>query len=123
MSFKTRKSENAALLSQDEREAQALGLTYGKYKALTYTPSNPPEAPEKPQKRKHKQEYLKHRNRFILWKKGLSDDEIASIVGVSRICIVRWRDLMEIPPAKKCADRHKYRLVETEFGIYVVTEE
>ena len=116
-------SHNSELLSQDEREAQSLGLTYGKYKALTYTPSDPQNKPEKPQKRKHKQEYLKHRNRFVLWKKGLSDDEIASIVGVSRICIVRWRDIMEIPPAKKCADRDKYKLVDTEYGIYVVMEE
>lgn len=115
-------SDNARLLAEDNAKARAMGLTYGKYKALTYTPSEPSKQPETAPNKKHKQEYLKHHNRFVLWKKGYSDEAIAYQLDVSRITILNWRKLMELPSANRCKDRDKYRLIETEYGFYVVDD-
>ena len=115
--------ENTMLLAADDRAAQSMGLSYGKYKALTYTPSEPQNPPQEPQTKKHKQEYIKHHNRFILWQKGYSDGKIAAELGVSKVTINKWRDTMELPPVRKCTDRDKYRLVETEYGVFAVTDD
>lgn len=123
MNYKPNTSTNGTLLAEDERAAQAMGLTYGRYKALSYTPSKPQNPPQPHQNRKPKQEYLKHLKRFLLWKKGFTDEEIASRIGVSRIAIVKWRDIMELPAARRCKDRYKYHLEETEYGIFAIHDE
>lgn len=113
--------ESRDLLSEDARTASSMGLTYGKYKALTYTPSPIPPTEEKvlqcpknkPRKRKYTDQQL-----FDLWQQGLTDPQIAATVGVTKGVIYKWRDLMEVPASM--VGRDQYRLVETEFGLYVV---
>lgn len=117
------KQTSGSLLAEDQRAAQAMGLTYGKWRALSYTPSAPQNAPQSHQSNKPKKEYQKHYERFTLWQKGLSDYEISTHIGVSRIAIVKWRGIMELPAARRCKDRHKYRLEETEYGIFAVKYE
>lgn len=116
-------STNGTLLAEDERASQAMGLTYGKYKALSYTPSETQNPPQPHKNRTPRQEYMKHLKRFLLWKKGFSDDEIAKRTKVSRIAIVKWRDIMELPAARRCKDRYKYHLEETEYGIFAIHDE
>ena len=118
MSTKSQKRalESAKLLSEDARAATAMGLTYGKYKALKYAhqsenkPQNPPKSPKR-----------KHQRIFELWQQGKSDAEIGEIVGLARPTIQKWRSTMEIPPANKCKiSREEYTLIETDYGPFVV---
>lgn len=110
-------------LSEDAREARAMGLTYGKYKALSYTPTtNPPKKEEKrPESPRKRTKRYTDQQLFELWQEGKSDAEIASAVGVSRAMIQKWRDIMEVPSSPE--GRDKYFLIDTEYGLYVVTEE
>lgn len=112
-----RASERMKLLSEDARAATAMGLTYGKYKALHYT--TPAETqPQNPLFRKPKK---KHQMIFDLWQQGKTDAEIAVAVGLARPTIQKWRSTMEIPPANKCKiSREEYTLIETDYGPFVV---
>lgn len=113
--------ESRDLLSEDARAASAMGMTYGKWRAQMYTPSpNPPieekdpiPPKSKPRKKKYTDEQL-----FELWQQGLTDPQIAAKVGVTKAVIFKWRDLMEVPASME--GRDQYRLVDTEFGLYVV---
>ena len=110
-------------LSEDARAARAMGLTYGKYKALMYTPTACPQKEEKPPKAPQNQKKKKYSDQqlFDLWQQGKTDAEIAASVGVSRAMITKWRDIMDIPSSHK--DREKYRLIDTEYGLYAVLED
>ena len=113
-------------LADDERAARAMGLSYGKWRALSYKPSEPTQPPQEPEppKRKRKTKKYTDQQLFDLWQQGKTDAEIGAAVGVSRAMIQRWRDNLEIPSASKGnIDTKKYRLIETRYGPYAVTEE
>ena len=114
-------------LADDERAARAMGLSYGKWRALSYTPTeSPTENPTEPEPEKRKRKTKKYTDQqlFDLWQQGKTDAEIGAAVGVSRAMIQRWRDNLEVPStAKGDIDTKKYRLIETRYGPYVVTEE
>ena len=102
------------------RKANAMGLSYGYYKALHPDPPSPkPPRKKKKSKRKYTDEQL-----LDLWKQGKTDAEIGAAVGVSGAAIQKWRDNMEVPCNKnKHIDRSKYELIETEYGIFVICDE
>ena len=114
--------QSKSLLSEEVQAARALGLTYGKYKALSYTPSATPlkesssetTAP-KNRKRKYTDQQL-----FDLWQQGKTDAEIGKIIGVSRAMVQKWRDTMEIPSTLSKEEREAYCLIETKYGWYMV---
>lgn len=112
-------------LADDNSEARAMGLTYGKWRALSYTPETPPRFPNKPSppKRKRKTKKYTDMQLFKLWQQGKTDAEIGAAVGVSRAMIQRWRDNLEIPStSKNKIDTKKYRLEETPLGTFVVKD-
>lgn len=112
-------------LADDEREARAMGLTYGKWRALSYNPTIPTEPPKQPspQKRRRKTKKYTDKQLFKLWQQGKTDAEIGAAVGVSRAMIQRWRDNLEIPStSKNKIDTKKYRLEETPLGTFVVKD-
>ena len=118
-----KESESRDLLSEDARAATAMGLTYGKYKALTYKPTPYTPTEEKrlisPQK-KHKPKKYTDEAIFTLWQQGLPDTKIAEKFGVTKQTIQKWRDIMEVPSIPQ-PERQKYRLVDTEYGLYVLS--
>lgn len=112
-------SKNGPLLAEDERAANAMGLTYGKYRALFYKPEAEPKPLDTPPVIKHQKDY----HRFQLWQKGLSDIQIAELEGKSRVTITKWRLYMEIPPANKCDNRDDYCYEETTYGPFIVLKD
>lgn len=118
-----KESESRDLLSEDARAATAMGLTYGKYKALTYKPTPYIPTEEKrlisPTKKRSKKKYTDEEI-FALWQQGLSDTKIAEKFGVTKQTIQKWRSLMEVPSIP-LSERQKYRLVDTEYGLYVLS--
>ena len=108
-------------LSNNARAAAAMGLSYGKYKALTYNPDQETESPSKSRRKPQKGKRYNEKEAFILWQEGKTDEEIASVFGVSRTLIQRWRDTMELPStSKRRIDTKKYCLVQNPDGTYVV---
>ena len=104
-------------IADDERIARAMGLTYGKYKALTYQPI----PPKQPAKRKQRPRRYTDQEAFQLWQEGHTDSEIARRVGVSRALIQKWRDTLELPSTtKERVDTKKYRLAQLQDGTSVV---
>ena len=106
-------------LSKEAAAARAMGLSYGQYKAQQYLQeqNKPPKInpPKKPQKKRQK--HYTDPEVFNLWQQGKTDTEIASVFGVSRAIIQRWRDVMELPStSKKTVETKKYRLVSDERG-------
>ena len=103
-------------LEKDVLAAKEMGLSYGKYKALTYDPTIVRRQKTMAPEQKRKKRYDDHRV-FALWQAGKTDAEIASVVGVSRTIIQRWRDTMELPSTKKSrVETKKYRLVSVQDG-------
>lgn len=104
-------------LERDAIEAKKMGLSYGKYKALTYNPGAIEPAWESPINTRRR---FDDRDAFRLWQEGCSDAKIAACLGVSRAIIQRWRDVMELPSTKKGPiDTSKYYLFQTKDGTYV----
>lgn len=116
-------------IHDDVKEAERLGISYGKYKALTRARQPPQadearkqEAGERAGKRRRKK--WDDRQAFKLWQERKSDAEIGRILGVSRALIQRWRDVMELPsPFQQEVDTGQYRLVETKEGMFAICEE
>ncbi len=104
-------------LSDDVKKARAMGLSYGEYKALTYSPVTPTPKPSKKRKRKCDISTI-----FSLWQQGYSDAQIAKQLGTSRTLIQKYRDTYEIPSNKTITDTYRYHLVETSYGIFVMKE-
>ena len=111
-------------LQDDIRKAMELGVSYGKYKAMTRTfpaptPKKPPPSKKKPKSRKYSDKQL-----FRMWQAKKTDAEIARAIGVSRTIVQRWRDSLELPSTylHKDLDTKKFRMVETPYGIYVVKD-
>lgn len=104
-------------LAEDVAAARAMGLSYGKYKTMTYQPIPPKE----PAKRKQRPRRFTDEEAFQLWQEGHTDLEIAQKVGVSRALIQRWRDILELPLTNKGhIDTKKYRLAYLQDGTAVV---
>lgn len=111
-------------LSKNARAAAAMGLSYGKYKALTHNPDQERKSPSKSRKKPQKGKRYSEQEAFRLWQEGKTDEEIASVFGVSRTLIQRWRDTMELPStSKRRIDTKKYRLEQNPDGTYVVLKE
>lgn len=111
-------------LSKNARTAAAMGLSYGRYKALTYNPDQERKSPSKSRRKPQKGKRYSEQEAFNLWQEGKTDEEIASVFGVSRTLIQRWRDTMELPStSKRRIDTTKYRLEQNPDGTYVVLKE
>lgn len=105
-------------LDEDIRAADAMGLSYGYYIALTYPPGAPQTEPSQRRKRPRK---FTDRQAFRLWQAGETDAKIASALGVSRIRIVQWRVQLELPSTwKNPIDTKKYRLALLQDGTAIV---
>ena len=106
-------------LDLDIRAADAMGISYGKYKALTYTGQIMTEPAKRPNKRRQRK--FTDAEAFDLWQQGLTDDEIGRILGVSRAYIQRWRDQLDLPStARFPINTKKYRLSQMEDGTPIV---
>ena len=111
-------------LSKNARTAAAMGLSYGRYKALTYNPDQEKKSPSKSRRKPKKDKRYSEQEAFKLWQEGQTDEEIASVFGVSRTLIQRWRDTMELPStSKRRIDTKKYRLEQNPDGTFVVLKE
>lgn len=100
--------------------AKAMGLSYGKYKALMYNPSEAaPKAAGTQKRNRKRQKRYSEQAAFLLWQQGKTDPQIASILGVSHTIIWRWRDTLELPShTKQSIDTKKYRLLQAEDGTF-----
>lgn len=106
-------------LDDDIRAANALGISYGKYKALTYDP-NQTMAPPKRRKRRGPARRFTDPQAFALWQAGMNDTDIAKALGVSQQTITNWRTTLELPLlSKNLADTTKYRLAQMPDGTYI----
>lgn len=110
-------------LDDDVRKAQEMGLSYGRWRALSFDPSRPEETQhhqEHPARRTRKRKYT-DLQAFQLWQQGHTDAEIAAAFGVSRALIQRWRDTLELPSTSKThIDTQKYHLAKLPDGTSVV---
>lgn len=101
------------------KAAREMGLTYGKYKALTYEPSKPPQPKLAGSKRKKQERKYSDSAVFQLWQEGKNDAEIAAALNISRALVQRWRDNLELPSTTRhTVDTKKYRLLQMEDGTY-----
>lgn len=100
-------------LDKDVMAANAIGLSYGYYKVLTYNPDNPPAR----KNRKHRK--FDEQKAFSLWQQRMTDREIAEIVGVTKTTIQGWRGDLELPSSYVNTDRKKYRLTILRDGTTV----
>lgn len=107
-------------IADDERAARAMGLSYGRYKALSYNPAQSTATPKNRRSRAKTKRY-KDEDAFRLWQRGMTDAEIATACGVSRALIQKWRDTLELPSSNRSAvDTKKYRLAQLQDGTYIV---
>ena len=108
-------------LDLDIRAADALGISYGKYKALTYQPDTTMVFPQQNNRKKTARRFT-DLQAFTLWQAGMTDAEIGSTLGVSRAYIQRWRDQLELPSTSKNRriDTKKYRLAAMQDGTAIV---
>lgn len=107
-------------IEKDVKAAMELNLSYGYYKALTYSPDREPPTIKK---KKHSQRPRKFTDQqaFNLWQSHMTDAEIGSALGVSRAYIQRWRDHLELPStSKNRIDTKKYRLAALQDGTSIV---
>lgn len=107
-------------LDEDIRAADAMGISYGNYIALSYNPYAAKPTTDatirKPRRRTYSDEQL-----FQLWQDGYTDEQIGKTIGVSRQLIQRWRDQLELPSTSKFRiDTQKYRLTTLRDGTYIV---
>lgn len=109
-------------LEANIKAAAAQGISYGKYKAQTRD-LTPPEQKKAPPKKKGPKRRYTDAQALELWKQGKTDTEIGAAVGVSRACIQRWRDNMELPLYSDDPEAAQYyELVETKYGTFIVYE-
>lgn len=107
-------------LDDEARIARAMGLSYGRYKAMQY--NKPTAAPRKITRPRAQKRRYTDEDAFRLWQEGKNDCEIGAILGVSRQIIQRWRDTMELPSTnKQPVDTKNYHLVRTsETEMFVI---
>lgn len=106
-------------LDLDIRAADAMGISYGKYKALTYDPSQT-MALHKPKKRRGPARKFSDAQAFALWQSGMNDTAIGKELGVSQQTISNWRAQLELPLlSNNMVNPQKYRLEELSDGTCV----
>ena len=111
-------------LDLDVRAANAMGISYGKYKAITYNPAAPMATPGKKKKGNIRPRKFTDQEAFTLWQDLKTDAEIGKALGVSRAYIQRWRDQLELPStSKNPVDTKKYRLAAMQDGTTLVIQE
>lgn len=107
-------------LDEDIRAADALGISYGYYIAMSYDPSAA-MATTAPLAKKRRTRRYTDEQLFRLWQEGYTDEQIGQAVGVSRQFIQRWRDQLELPSTSKFrVNTKKYRLTTLRDGTYIV---
>lgn len=108
-------------LDDDIEAADALGISYGYYIAITYDPSAAMVAPAPTTKKRHRKRRYTDEQLFQLWQEGYTDEQIGQAVGVSRQFIQRWRDQLELPSTSKFrVNTKRYRLTTMRDGTYIV---
>lgn len=106
-------------LDRDIRAADAMGISYGYYIALSYDPYAAMTAPSVKTKRYGPKRYTDEQL-FRLWQERYTDEQIGQAAGVSRQYIQRWRDQLELPSTSKfCVNTQKY-LTTMRDGTYIV---
>ena len=109
-------------LADDAKEARAQGLSYGQWRLMQ--PKKGHEQAQTPPPKNRKTKKYTDELLFELWQQGKTDAEIGAIVKVSRAMIQKWRSNMELPSTSQSGvDPWEYSLIETEYGIYAVTED
>lgn len=108
-------------LDEDIRAADAMGISYGYYIALSYDPYAAMATPEPTRPRRRRTRRYTDEQLFRLWQEGYTDEQIGQSVGVSRQYIQRWRDQLELPSTSKFRiNTKKYRLTTMRDGTYIV---
>lgn len=109
-------------LEEANRQARAMGLSYGQWESKIYEKehdlmaASTPRKQTKPSRRRYTDEEA-----FALWQAGKNDCEMGAILGVSRQVIQKWRDTMELPSTvKEPVDTENYHLVKTSRGMFVI---
>ncbi len=98
-------------------------LCVTKGKCPFYNPTYP-TGKQVSSKRKRREKRYTDKAAFELWQQGKNDVEIAAAFGVSRQNIQKWRDTLELPSTvSHYVDTKKYRLIETKYGTYAVSDE
>lgn len=107
-------------LDLDIRAANNLGISYGKYKALTYQPGQTMAPPLKKQSNRPPRRFT-DAQAFALWQAYMTDAEIGKTLGVSRAFIQRWRSQLELPStSKNRIDTKKFRLAALQDGTSII---
>ena len=110
-------------LDDDIRAADSLGISYGYYIAMTYDPNAEKILRPAKKKRNTSPRRFSDNHAFSLWQEGKSDTEIAAACGVSRQCIQKWRDQLELPLLSKTnANPQKYRLDYLQDGTVFIIQ-
>ena len=110
-------------IEKDVIAAMELGLSYGRYKALSYRPGRATPTIKKKRTNLHTRKFT-DQQAFTLWQSYMTDAEIGSALGVSRAYIQRWRDHLEIPSTSKTRiNTKKYRLATLQDGTTIVLNE
>lgn len=108
-------------LDEDIRAADALGISYGYYIAMSYDPYAAMATPDPTSSKKRRTRRYTDEQLFRLWQEGYTDEQIGQAVGVSRQYIQRWRDQLELPSTSKFrVNTQKYRLTTLRDGTYIV---
>ena len=108
-------------LDLDIKAADAMGISYGNYIALSYDPCAAMAIPDTTTTKKRRKRRYTDEQLFLLWQEGYTDEQIGHAVGVSRQFIQRWRDQLELPSTSKfCINTKKYRLSTLRDGTYIV---
>lgn len=100
------RSEAEKALDEDVRNAQALGVSYGRYKALCLSRGIAPtkKAATKRKRRRADLRKFEDKQALDLWKKGLSDARIGERLGVRRQAISAWRHRYGLPTQQDIRD-------------------
>jgi hypothetical protein len=113
--------EAMSRLDEDIRAADAMGISYGYYIAMSYDPYVAMAAPNYANNKKRRTRRYTDELLFRLWQEGKTDEQIGADVGVSRQFIQRWRDQLELPSTSKFrVNTQKYRLTTMRDGTYIV---
>ena len=106
-------------LDRDIRAADAMGISYGYYIALSFDPYKTMAAPERKKKKGPARKFT-DAQAFALWQSGMNDTAIAAELGVSQQTISHWRSQLELPMlSKNRINPTKYRLAELPDGTCV----
>ena len=111
-------------IEKDVIAAQEMGLSYGKYKALSYNPNRGTPKTIKKKRTPTRSRKFTDQEAFVLWQDLMTDAQIGATLGVSRAYIQRWRDQLELPSTSTVkVDTKKYRLASLQDGTTIAVKE